>query len=163
MEPLLNSMLVLARENLTDMSIRTIDEEWGFADFKTITRNDLSANGRLKPIAARHFAEQAEMIQNLTNWSQSPLGTDQAISQHFSSVKLAEMIEDVLNISDYDIVQPYVRISEAAEAQRLTQVAQESLMTEAMAPTGLTPEDYSEPSGLEGMVGAEAVDPASVV
>ena len=143
-EPLLNAMLVLARENLTETQIRTVDEEYGFVDFSTITRADLSANGRLKPIAARHFAEQAEMIQNITNWAQGPLGQDPAIQQHFSSVKLAEMIEDVLNLQDYDIVTPYIRISEASEQQRLMQSAQEQNMVEATTPSGLTPDDYSD-------------------
>lgn len=145
-EPLLNAMLVLARENLTEVNIRTVDDEYGVVDFRSITRSDLSANGRLKPIAARHFAEQAEMVQNITNWAQGPLGMDPDIKQHFSSVKLAEMVEDVLNLQDYDVVTPYIRVSEAAEQQRLTQVAQESLMMEAQTPTGLTPEDYSDPA-----------------
>lgn len=145
-EPLLNAMLVLARENLTEVNIRTVDDEYGVVDFRTITRSDLSANGRLKPIAARHFAEQAEMVQNITNWAQGPLGMDPEIKQHFSSVKLAEMVEDVLNLQDYDVVTPYIRVSELAEQQRLTQAAQESLMIEAQTPTGLTPEDYSDPA-----------------
>lgn len=155
-EPLLNAMLVLARENLTNSSIRVIDDEYGTVDFRDITRADLSANGRLKPVAARHFAEQAEMIQNISNWAQSPLGMDPEIKQHFSSVKLAEMVEDVLNLQDYDIMVPYVRVSEAAELQRLQQTAQESLMTEAMTPSGLTPDDYSDPTGLEELSGATA-------
>lgn len=153
-EPLLNAMLVLARENLTQANIRVVDDEYGVVDFRNITRADLSANGRLRPIAARHFAEQAEMIQNITNWAQGPLGMDPEIKQHFSSVRLAEMIEDVLNLQDYDVVQPYVRISEASEQQRLMQASQEGLMTEAMTPTGLTPDDYSDPSP-ESVVGEQ--------
>lgn len=155
-EPLLNAMLVLARENLTNTSIRVIDDEFGTVDFRDITRADLSANGRLRPVAARHFAEQAEMIQNLTNWAQSPLGMDTEIKQHFSSVKLAAMIEDVLNLQDYEVMIPYVRVSEGAERLRLEQTAQESLMTEAMTPSGLTPDDYSDPTGLEELGGATA-------
>jgi len=145
-EPLLNAMLVLAKENLTETTIRAIDQEYGVVDFQNITRSDLSANGRIKPIAARHFAEQAELIQNLTSWSQSPLGTDPTVRQHFSSLALAKVIEEVLNLQDYDIMIPYVGISEASESQKLMQAAQESQMTEAVAPTGLTPDDYSEPT-----------------
>jgi len=160
-EPLLNAMLVLAKENLTEASIRVIDDEYGTVDFRNITRGDLSANGRIKPVAARHFAEQAEMIQNITNWAQSPLGMDEEIKQHFSSVKLAEMVEDVLNMQDYDIMTPYVRISERAERTRLEQTAQESLMNEAMTPSGLTPDDYSDPSTMEGIDANTApMDPA---
>lgn len=143
-EPLLNSMLTLAKENLTETTIRAVDDEYGVIDFRNITKTDLSANGRIKPVAARHFAEQAELIQNLTNWSQSPLGQDPMIRQHFSSVRMAEVLEENLNLEDYDIVIPYVGISEAVETQRLTQTAQESLAMEAQAPTGLTPDDYTE-------------------
>jgi hypothetical protein len=145
-EPLLNAMLVLAKENLTETTIRAIDQEYGSVNFQNISRSDLSANGRIKPIAARHFAEQAELIQNLTSWSQSPLGQDPTIKQHFSSVALAKVIEEVLNLQDYDVMIPYVGISEASESQKLMQAAQESQMTEAVAPTGLTPDDYSDPS-----------------
>lgn len=152
-EALLNSMLVLAKENLTEATIRAVDQEYGVISFQEITRTDLSANGRLKPVAARHFAEQAELIQNLTNWSQTPLGQDQGIRMHFSSVKLAEVLEQALNLEDYEVMVPYIGLSEQAEAQRLMQVGQESLMQEAMAPSGLTPDDFSEPQpDLGGMV-----------
>lgn len=157
-EPLLNSMLVLAKRNLTDQNIRTIDDEWGTVDFQNISQRDLSANGRLKPVAARHFAEQAELIQNITNWSQTPLGMDPQIRQHFSSVKLAEIIEHSLNLEDYDVMVPYIGVSEAAEAQRLAQSSQESLMTEAMTPAGLTPDDYSEGSVDPGVFEQPQVD-----
>lgn len=145
-EPLLNAMLTLAKDNLTDASIRVIDDEYGAVDFRSITKTDLSANGRIKPVAARHFAEQAELIQNLTNWSGSGLGQDPEIKQHFSSVKIAAMIEEALNITDYDIVVPYIRISEAAQAAQLSHAAQEGVQGAAVAPSGLTPDDYSDPS-----------------
>ena len=147
-EPLLNAMLVLAKENLNDATIRVIDDEYGVVGFSQVTRQDLSANGRLKPVAARHFAEQAELIQNLSNYSQSALGQDAEIRQHFSSVQTARLIEDTLNLVDYGVVQPYVRISEQATAMKLQQVAQESVAVEAGTPSGLTPDDYSEP-GLQ--------------
>lgn len=151
-ESLLNAMLVLAKENLTETSIRAVDQEYGVISFQDISRSDLSANGRIKPVAARHFAEQAELVQNLQNWSQTALGQDAAIRQHFSSVRMAEIIEQALNLEDYEVMIPYVGISEAAEAQKLAQVGQESAMMEGMAPTGLTPDDTSEGApDLEGL------------
>lgn len=159
-EPLLNAMLLLAKTNLDEASIRAVDDEYGVISFKDISRTDLSANGRLKPVAARHFAEQAEMIQNLTNWSQTPLGQDPGIRMHFSSVKLAEIVEQTLNLEDYEVMIPYVGIAEASEAQKLQQASQESIIADAGAPTGLTPDDYSDPqpdlAALEGIPDAEA-------
>lgn len=152
-EPLLNAMLVLARQNITETNIRTIDDEFGAVDFQTITKADLSANGRLKPIAARHFAEQAELIQNITNFTQSGLYQDPEVKMHFSSVKMAELVEDVLNVEDYDIVQPYVRISEQSEAMKLQQSATEQTMVEAGTPTGLTPDDFTGDTSAEALNG----------
>lgn len=149
LEPLLNAMLCLARENLTDATIRVIDDEYGFVAFESITRDDLSANGRLKPLAARHFAEQAELIQNLTQFYGSAIGQDPTVKQHFSSVKMAAIVEECLNIQDYQVVMPYVGISEAAESQKLMQVAQEQSAMEAQTPSGLTPDDWSDPNGPE--------------
>lgn len=145
-EPLLNSMLVLARENLTDATIRVINEDYGATEFLNITREDLSANGRLKPVAARHFAEQAELIQNLTNFANSPIAG--MVAPHMSSVRMAAVIEDVLNLEDYEIFTPWIKFSEDAEGQKMQMAAQESLMTESLTPSGLTPDDYSEP-GLD--------------
>ncbi len=146
-EPLLNAMLALARTYLNDATIRTIDSEYGVVAFETITRDDLSSNGRLKPIAARHFAEQAELIQNLTQFYGSAIGQDQNIKQHFSSVRMAQIVEETLNLQDYQVVLPYVGISEAAEQQKLVQAAQEQATMEAQTPSGLTPDDWSDPSG----------------
>lgn len=156
-EPLLNAMLVLAQENLSDSTIRVINEEYGAVEFRQITRQDLSANGRLKPVAARHFAEQAELIQNLTNFAGSPIAG--MIAPHMSSVRLASVIEDVLNLEDYEIFTPWIQISENAEAQKLQQTAQEQVMTEGMTPSGLTPDDYSDP-GIQAAISQGSTPPA---
>lgn len=142
-EPLLNAMLVLAQENLNDATLRVINEDWGAVEFRNVTRDDISANGRLKPVAARHFAEQAELIQNLTNFGGSPLAA--LVTPHISSVKLSKVVEDVLNLEDYEIFTPWVQISEASEAEKMKMAAQESVMTEGLTPSGLTPDDFSEP------------------
>lgn len=167
LEPTLNAQLTLAKENLDDTTIRTIDSELGVVGFQTITRADLSANGRLKPIAARHFAEQAELIQNITNWSQTPLGQDEDVKVHFSGLKLAQMVEDALNLQDYELFLPYVRVSEEATKQKLMNQALEGIQTEAGTPSGLTPDDFAGnlpqvgggPPGLPGPQGPPGPPP----
>lgn len=143
LEPLLNAMLVYAKKYLTTSTIRTIDDRFGAEMFTDISQADLSANGRLKPVAARHFAENAERIQNLTAFYQSTIGQDPAINVHFSGLKTAELIEDLLDIEEYDIVTPYVRISEQAEASQLANTQQEQVMATNDAPSGMTPDDMS--------------------
>lgn len=143
-EPLLNDMLALARENLTETTIRVIDDEFKSASFRDITKEDLSAQGRLKPIAARHFAEKAELVQNLNNFFNSSMGQDPNISVHFSGVRLAELMEEVLDIKDFEVVQKYVRLHEQADAQRLSNVNEEEVQMEAMTPAGIAEDDTDE-------------------
>lgn len=144
-EPLLNACLVLAQQHLDDTTIRVMEDEFKAVRFREITRDSISANGRIKPVAARHFAERAERVQNLNNFFQSALGQDPDIKAHFSSVKLAKMFEDLLDIEDYEIVEPFVRLHEQAEAQQQANTQMEETAMTAGAPSGLTPEDSSAP------------------
>lgn len=146
-ERLLNACLVLAQTHMTDTTVRVIEDEFKAISFRDISQQSISANGRVKPVGARHFAERAERIQNLNNWAQSPLGQDPAVNIHFSGVRLAEMVEDLLDLEDYEIVEPYIRIAEQAEAQQLANTQTEETMATASAPSGLTPEDAT--SGFE--------------
>ena len=144
-EPLLNACLVLAQQHLDDTTIRVMEDEFKAVRFREITRDSISANGRIKPVAARHFAERAERVQNLNNFFGSALGADPDIKVHFSSVKLAKMFEDLLDIEDYEIVEPFIRIHEQAEAQQQMNTQTEETMMTAGSPAGLTPEDSSAP------------------
>ncbi len=148
LEPLLNAMLVYAKKYMkSTTTIRTVDEQFGAELFSDITPADLSANGRIKPVAARHFAEKAERIQNLTQFFQSPIGMDPAVNVHFSGLKTAQLIEDLLDIEEYELVTPYVRLSEQAEAAQLANTQTEQVMNVAEAPSGMTPDDASVPMG----------------
>jgi hypothetical protein len=143
-EPLLNAMLELARRNLTGTaSISVFDDEFKLASFQTLTVEDIIGSGRIKPIAARHFAEQADLIQNLTNLTGSNLW--QTVSPHFSGVKIAKILEKTFNLDDYEVVTPYVQLSEQAQAQKYMQVLQEQLHQHAGASTGQG-EDFDMPT-----------------
>ncbi|MGD9682596.1 MAG: hypothetical protein AB7L70_19140 [Pyrinomonadaceae bacterium] len=143
LEPLLNACLVLAQNHLEDVTVRVIEDEFKSVGFRQITKDNISANGRIKPVAARHFAERAEMIQNLTNFYGSAVGQDPEVKLHLSSVKTARMLEDLLDLERYELFEPYVRIHEQAEAQQQMNAQSEEVMTQAATPSGLTPEDSS--------------------
>lgn len=151
LEQLLNAGLALARQYMDDTVIRVIDDDFGSVAFQTITAADLSAEGKLKSMAARHFAEQAELIQNLTNFYGSAIGQDELVKMHMSSIATAKLVEDSLNIQDWDIVIPYVRIAEQAEAQQMQQEGQEQTQMKQQAPSGMTPDDFSGPNPAQGL------------
>ena len=143
-EKLLNAMLELARRRMTGQTIRVFDNEFKISTFTNLTVDNITGNGRIRPKAAQHFAETANRIQDLTSFFGSALGQDQELKSHFSSIKLAELIENILEIDQFEVVEPYVRITEQAEAQRLAIVAQEQAQTEALTPSGLTEDDFDD-------------------
>lgn len=142
MEMLLNDMLEISRRNMVGSdTVRVLDDEIDVVLFKDISKEDLVANGRLKPIGARHFATQANMLQNFVAMSGSALGQDPAVNAHISGKKIARMMEMLLGVRKFDLVGDNVRIVEQLETQRLMNAGQEQLDTEAATASGLTPDE----------------------
>lgn len=144
-ETSLNAMLELARRNLDKISIRLWDNDNKYASFLELTAADITGHGKITPVAARHFAEQAEMIQNITSFYNSAAGTDPAVRAHFSSVGIARMFEQLLDLEEYKVVEPFIRLTEEANAQRLQNVNQENVTAEIGTPSGVIPGDYTGP------------------
>jgi hypothetical protein len=140
-EPLLNFMLDLAARNMSKTVIRVIDDEFQLAVFQELTAVDLTGSGRIKPVAARHFAEKAEFVQNINQFYASGIGMDPEVRLHLSSVKLAEMVNTVLDAEQYDMFTPFIRLQEQAEAQKLQGVQQEEVLGNAMTPAGMSEDE----------------------
>ena len=136
-EPLLNAMLELARRNLVQATtIPVFDDDFNLTTFQTLTPEDITGIGRIKPVAARHFAEKAQLIQNLTNLMGSPAW--QTISIHFSAKELAKLFTDGLDLRDVDGLNiPFIGLAEQAEAQQKVQVLQEQLHKQIGTATGM--------------------------
>lgn len=141
LEPLLNSMLELARRNLEPTQIRVFNEEFSLTDFQSLTPADITGNGRIRPLAARNFAEKAEVLQNLNTFMMSPAWADANVRVHWSGLKLSEMLEEFFDIEDYGLVSPYVMVSENADGARQSNVAEETVMMEAQTPAGTAEDD----------------------
>jgi Bacteriophage head to tail connecting protein len=130
LEPLLNAMLETSRRNMSQEDVvRVMDNDLGVTTFMSITKDDITASGVLRPIGARHFAAQAQMMQNLTAISNTPLW--QQVSPHLQTKKLAATIEDLLNINRYSLFSPNAAVFDQQETQRLVNQAGEDLMVEA--------------------------------
>jgi hypothetical protein len=54
--------------------------------------------------------------------------------RQFRTYELAKMMEDLLQITDYDLIERDVGISEDLDAQRLSQSAQEQAYVEGQTP-----------------------------
>lgn len=133
LEPLLNAMLETAVRNLDTVdTVRVLDNELGAEILEEVTVDDITANGVLRPIGARHFAAQAQMIQNLTGIFNSPIG--QMVMPHTSAKRMASVVEDLLGLHRFELFRPNVAIFEQQETQGLIQQATETLDVQQQTP-----------------------------
>jgi len=143
LEPLLNNMLESARRNLDAKDIvRVIDDDVGVIQFLDITKEDISASGRLVAKGASHFAARNLLVQNLTSVFNSPLA--QTIAPHVSPFKLAKLVEEAFGWEKFALVGQNVAVQEQVETQRQANSGQDQLDIEQ----GLAAQDP-----LQGAVG----------
>lgn len=143
-EPLLNSMLESARHNLAQKDqLKIVDEATGAVEFRTITKEDITATGCLYPVGARHFAEQAKFAQDLTTTMQL-LERMPTVKPHISGKAVAYALEHVLGWESYNMVSPNIAISEQMETQKLMNSAAESIAKDDVTPTELQEGDVPE-------------------
>lgn len=143
LEPLLNGMLAEAIRNFEGVErIRTVDEDYGTEAFVEVTKNDLTAAGKIYPIGARHFGEQARFIQEL-NQTMMAVQAIPTVAAHISGKAIAKALEENLGWQNYKIVQDNAMIFEQAETQRLMNQVAEDIQTEAT----INPEGEMPPEG----------------
>lgn len=134
LEKALNAMLESAKRNLdTEDVIRVMDDDLGVERFVKITKEDITASGKLRPIGARHFAAQAQLLQGITGIFNSPMA--QVVSPHLSGKNLSKLLEEVLGLSRYSLFSPNAAVFEQQETMRLSKQATEDLAAEDAVPT----------------------------
>lgn len=144
-ERLLNAMLELARRNLSGvLTIKVFDDDLKAATFRSLTVEDITGIGRIRPVAARHFAEQAQTVQNLTSLAQSNLFP--LVQPHISGVKLSQMFERMFNLQQEELFLPWVAIVEQGEGQRMAQATQEQTLQATQTASGMGNDFDLQPS-----------------
>jgi hypothetical protein len=133
LEPLLNSMLEVARRHM-DMSdvIRVMDDDFGVVEFMTVTKEDITAEGKIRPVGARHFAAQAQLMQGLVGVFNSPIG--QMIQPHTSPKALTKLVEDSLGLERFSLFYDNAMIYENMETQKVMADAEEEVAVHATTP-----------------------------
>ena len=129
-EPILNDMLEISRRNLNGSDIiRSVDSQFGVEEFLTITKEDLTATGKLYALGSKHFIADANMLQNLTTIFNSPVG--ELIAPHVSKIEIAKAVEQLLGLEEFSIVQENIGVMEDIETQRIAQSGMQALEEEA--------------------------------
>ena len=128
LEPILNAMLEAARRNMDYAdTIRVLNEDTGVFFFEEITKEDIKANGKIVPMGARHFAERAQRIQNITQLYQLKLA-DPAIAVHMSGKEFARILADELG--EPTLFAENVAILEQMQTEKMSIEAQVQLEEE---------------------------------
>jgi hypothetical protein len=133
LEELINDMLELARRNFNETDTIRIVDETGTVLFKNIKPEDLTAKGKLRPVGARHFAQNSQIIQNLTSLYASAIGQDQAVMVHLSGKKIAEVVEHLLQFERFSLYGENIRLVEQAETQKMANAAKSVLQQQDQA------------------------------
>jgi len=121
-EPILNAMLETSRRNMnTADTLRVLNDSTGVVVFKDISKDDIIGTGSIKPIGARHFAERAQRLQNLTQLHQIKLG-DPTVAPHLSGKVLAKILTEELR--EPDMYSENISVHEQMETQQVAQEAQ---------------------------------------
>ena len=134
LEPLLNKMLESAQRNLEVAdTIRVADTDLGATLFQEVTAMDIMANGKIRPVGARHYSKQSQDLRNLADVLNTAVG--QIVMPHMSAVELTKFIDDTLGLKGYKIFSPDAAVKEQEQTAVKQGVAQENV---AMA---LSPEE----------------------
>lgn len=160
MEPILNSMLELARRNLgPNEVIRVVDNDYNAVSFEKVTKADITARGKIRPIGARHFQRNANIIQNLTQLANTPIGQDPSVNVHISGKKIAQLTEQLLGLEKFKLYQPNVRVLESYETQQLVQAADQRIQEQGMPDEAAMVQPPQIPGGEGQVQGAGIIQP----
>lgn len=121
-EPILNAMLEAARRNMdTSDTIRIFDDQINTIVFETITKEDITAKGKIVPMGARHFAERAQRLQNLQQLWQIK-AQDPSVAVHMSGKEFARILSEELG--EKNLFGENISIYENYDTQRAAQEVQ---------------------------------------
>ena len=122
LEPVLNAMLECGRRNLSStQSLRMVDPTTGNTFFRDITKDDIVGSGKISAVGARHFAERARRVQNLTQLYQIKL-QDPTVAAHLSGKEFARIMAEELG--EAKLFAENIMISEQLETQQAGQEAE---------------------------------------
>lgn len=122
LEPILNSMLEAARRNMDYAdTVRVLNSDTGIYFFEQITKEDIIANGKIVPMGARHYAERANRVQNLTSLYQLKLA-DPTMAAHLSGKEFARLMAEELG--EPALFSENITITEQLETQRMATEAE---------------------------------------
>ncbi len=129
-QPLLNLQFELTIRNLDIADVaRTFNDDTRALGLAEITKEDVVADGILRPTGAKHFAarnKRVQEIQNLLAISQTP-----SLAPHVSGFNTAKALEEELGFERYNLIERDIAIQEQFATQIKAQQLQQAIAQQA--------------------------------
>jgi len=138
LEPIVNEMFRMAKEyaGIEPVTERILSRGSSVVQFLEINADDLKATGKLRPRGARHFAAKAKLVQDLNSFLGSPVGQRADVMAHFSGKEIARLMDEQLDLQQYNLFEENIAVAEQLETARLQQSAQQMLQQEGQTDPG---------------------------
>jgi len=126
LDPALNAMLESARRNLNvEDVISVVNKDLGLQLFRSITKEDITAKGKIVPQGARHFAERAKRVQTLQQLMQVK-AQDPSVAPHMSGKVMARLLSEELD--EPELYSENIAVFEQMETQKAAADAEADMM-----------------------------------
>lgn len=136
MEPNINDQLELSRRNMQENeTIKVFNDQYSVNLFREVTKEDITASGKIQPRGAAQYIRRNILLQNLSNFLNSAFAQDEAVKVHLSTIGSAKAFSELLGLNDYNIVTKNIRLSEMADMDAAKRELQNQLVQEQMTDT----------------------------
>lgn len=133
-EPALNDIIEMARRMLVgDVLVRAQDNTFGVDEFLKVTKDDLTAKGKLYPKGSSHFLRQSLAAQNINLMLQNP-NIFQKISPHLDGLELAKQMEELIGLEQFNLIGENRGVLRDIQTQAIVQSGEQSLGEQAEVP-----------------------------
>ena len=125
-QPTLNLMFEMLVRNMdiTDVA-RVFNDDTKALELTELTREDVVADGILRPVGAKHFAARNKRLRELNNFLN--ISQNQSIAVHISGLKAAQMIEQELGFEKFGVVRENIAVIEQLNTQAAAEIHQRKL------------------------------------
>lgn len=121
LEPILNAMLEVGRRKMQTSQKVLVDEgDPSQTFFTSVSKEDITGNGRVMAMGARHFAERARRVQNINQMLM--VKNDPTVAPHISGKLVAKIIAE--EIGEPSLYGENISVEEQMETQTVMQNAE---------------------------------------
>jgi hypothetical protein len=135
LEPMVKAEIDIGRENFHSVIEAISTDEEGMPILLSITKADLSANGKLVPMGARRFKRQNQQMTMLNLLANSNLGN--LTAAHLKTFNLAQAVEELGGFAQFELYEKHGAMIEQADAEVTMAALQQQTVNTVSQPSAV--------------------------